>query len=219
MAKLVWDESGDRLYETGVFSCALYPKDAAGAYPKGVAWNGVTKITESPSGAESNPQYADSIQYLDLRSPEKFGFTIEAFTFPDEWAACDGAVLNTDGVLIGQQPRSSFGLAYKTYLGNDVENEGYGYKLHLVYDSKVAPSEKEYSTVNDSPEAMGMSWEAVATPVAITGYKPTAELVIDSTKADATKLAALEKTLFGDDTTGIPNLPLPNAVLTALKKL
>jgi len=221
MAKLVWDDVGKRLYETGVRNGVLYVRDANGAYPVGVAWNGLTAVTESPSGAEATPLYADDIKYLNLISAEEFGATIEAYTYPDEFAECDGSVVPVAGVQIGQQPRKTFGLAYRTVLGNDVDNEAYGYKLHLVYGAIAAPSEKAYATINDSPEAITFSWEVSTTPVAVPNLKPTASITIDSTKfaepAERTKLDALEEILFGsDDPAAEPRLPLPAEVLTLL---
>lgn len=211
MAALTWDETGKRFYETGVRKGVLYVQDNAGTYPNGVAWNGLTAVTESPSGADSNPLYADDIKYLDLRSAEEFGATIEAYTYPDEFAECDGTAELTDGVTIGQQARKSFGLCYRTVLGNDISNDAYGYKLHLIYGATAAPSEKGYQTVNDSPEAITFSWELTTTPVNVTGMKPTAIITIDSTKADPDKLAALEAILYGDENT-TARLPLPDEV-------
>lgn len=218
MAKLVWDKTGDRLYETGVKNGVLYIP-TAGVYSKGVAWNGLTAVTESPSGAEATPLYADDIKYLSLMSTEEFGATIEAYTYPDEFAACDGSAELADGVMIGQQKRSTFGLCYKTTIGNDTEGNDHGYKLHIIYGAQAAPSEKAYATINDSPEAITFSWEITTTPVNVTGAKPTASLVIDSTKADSSKLAALEDILYGKDGTGDqhtgatePRLPLPDEI-------
>ena len=199
MSKLTWDNTGERLYETGVKQAALYvQKD--GTYPKGVAWNGITAVTESPSGAEATPLYADDIKYLNLMSAEEFGATIEAYTYPDEFAECDGSASIATGVTIGQQKRKTFGLAYKTTLGNDVDSNDYGYKLHLVYGALAAPSEKAYATINDSPEAITFSWEVTTTPVSVSGdHKPTALVTIDSTKVEKKKLAELEVTLYGKD--------------------
>lgn len=211
MAALTWDETGKRLYETGVRKGVLYVMDNSGTYPEGVAWNGLTAVTESPSGADSNPLYADDIKYLDLRSAEEFGATIEAYTYPDEFAECDGTAELADGVTIGQQARKSFGLCYRTVLGNDISNDAYGYKLHLIYGATAAPSEKGYQTVNDSPEAITFSWELTTTPVNVTGMKPTAIITIDSTKADPDKLAALEAILYGGENT-TARLPLPDEV-------
>lgn len=222
MAKLVWDKTGDRLYETGVKNGVLYIP-TAGVYSKGVAWNGLTAVTESPSGAEATALYADDIKYLSLMSTEEFGATIEAYTYPDEFAACDGSAELADGVMIGQQKRSTFGLCYKTTIGNDTEGNDHGYKLHIIYGAQAAPSEKAYATINDSPEAITFSWEITTTPVNVTGAKPTASLVIDSIKADPSKLAALEEILYGKDGTGDqhtgavePRLPLPDEIKTLM---
>ena len=212
--KLSWDKSGERFYETGVKNGVLYVQNA-GAYPKGVAWNGLTAVTESPSGAEATPLYADDIKYLELTSEEEFGGTIEAYTYPDEFAECDGSAELAQGVKIGQQKRKAFGLVYKTTLGNDEDGNDHGYKLHLVYGCKAAPSEKAYATINDSPEAITFSWEFTTTPVAVAGHKPTAHIEIDSTKADSTCLAALEAKLFGTETDE-PQLPLPDEVKTLM---
>lgn len=211
MPKLVWDKTGERYYETGVKQGVLYPIDNKGTYPKGVAWNGLTNVTESPSGAEATALYADDIKYLNLISTEEFGGTIEAYTYPDEFAECDGSASLATGVYIGQQPRKTFGFSYRTTLGNDVDNNNYGYKLHLVYGALASPSEKAYATINDSPEAITFSWEFSTTPVNVTGFKPTACITIDSTKVDAEKLTALEKILYGDDETEA-RLPLPDEV-------
>ena len=213
MAKLVWDKTGDRLYETGVKNGVLYIP-TAGVYSKGVAWNGLTAVTESPSGAEATALYADDTKYLSLMSAEEFGATIEAYTYPDEFAACDGSAELADGVMIGQQKRSTFGLCYKTTIGNDTEGNDHGYKLHIIYGAMAAPSEKAYASINDSPEAITFSWEITTTPVNVTGAKPTASLVIDSTKADPSKLAALEDILYGKDgePANEPRLPLPDEI-------
>ena len=218
MSKLVWDKTGERLYETGVKQGVLYPQAAGGTYPKGVAWNGLTNITESPSGAEATALYADDIKYLNLVSAEEFGGTIEAYTYPDEFAECDGSAALTEGVFIGQQDRKTFGLCYRTTLGNDVDSNGHGYKLHLIYGALAAPSEKAYATINDSPEAITFSWEFKTTPVNVTGHKPTASLTIDSTKVSETKMAALEKVLYGDDSgeSATARLPLPDEVIQIL---
>ena len=215
MSKLVWDKTGERLYETGVKQGVLYPQAAGGTYPKGVAWNGLTNITESPSGAEATALYADDIKYLNLVSAEELGGTIEAYTYPDEFAECDGSAALTDGVFIGQQDRKTFGLCYRTTLGNDVDSNGHGYKLHLIYGALAAPSEKAYATINDSPEAITFSWEFKTTPVNVTGHKPTASLILDSTKVSETKMAALEKVLYGDGDTEA-RLPLPDEVVQIL---
>lgn len=213
MSKLVWDKTGERLYETGVKQGVLYPMDTKGTYPKGVAWNGLTNITESPSGAEATALYADDIKYLNLMSNEEFGGTIEAYTYPDEFAECDGSASLATGVYIGQQARKTFGFCYRTTLGNDVDSNAHGYKLHLVYGALASPSEKAYATINDSPEAITFSWEFSTTPVNVTGFKPTASITIDSTKVDAEKLAALEKVLYGDDAeNAVARLPLPDEV-------
>ena len=213
MAKLVWDKTGDRLYETGVKNGVLYIP-TAGVYSKGVAWNGLTAVTESPSGAEATALYADDTKYLSLMSAEEFGATIEAYTYPDEFAACDGSAELADGVMIGQQKRSTFGLCYKTTIGNDTEGNEHGYKLHIIYGALAKPSERAYATINDSPEAITFSWEITTTPVNVTGAKPTASLVIDSTKADPSKLAALEDILYGKDgePASEPRLPLPDEI-------
>ena len=218
MAKLTWDDTGNRLYETGVKQGVLYPVADNGGYGTGVAWNGLTAVTESPSGAEPTALYADDIKYLELMSNEEFGATIEAYTYPDEFAECDGSAELAEGVKIGQQPRKAFGLCYRTTLGNDVKGNDYGYKLHLVYGCKAAPSEKAYATINDSPEAITFSWEVTTTPVSVTGHKPTAHLEIDSTKVDPIKLAALEAILYGSATgdNATPRLPLPDEVLSTL---
>lgn len=214
MAKLVWDEIGSRYYETGVKNAVLYVQEA-GAYPKGVAWNGITAVTESPSGAEASPLYADDIKYLNLVSNEEFGASIEAYTYPDEFAQCDGSAALATGIMIGQQSRKTFGLAYKTTLGNDTEGNDYGYKLHLIYGALAAPSEKAYATINDSPEAITFSWEVTTTPVNVTGHKPTASVTIDSTKVDEEKLAALEAVLFGSESEEA-RLPLPDEIVTIM---
>ena len=214
MSKIVWDKTGERYYETGVKNGVLYVQDSGGTYPKGVAWNGLTAITESPSGAEATSLYADDMKYLNLTSAEEFGATIEAYTYPDEFAECDGSATLVEGVTIGQQTRKTFGLCYRTALGNDILNEAYGYKLHIIYGAKAAPSEKAYSTINDSPEAITFSWEVTTTPVNVTGAKATACLTIDSTKADPAKLAALEAILYGTDGEpgAEPRLPLPDEI-------
>lgn len=215
MSKLVWDQTGERLYETGVKMGVLYPQ-VAGAYPKGVAWNGLTAVTESPSGAEATPLYADDIKYLNLMSTEEFGATIEAYTYPEEFAECDGSASLADGVYIGQQARKTFGLCYRTVVGNDVDSNDHGYKLHLIYGALAAPSEKAYATINDSPEAITFSWEVTTTPVNVTGFKPTACVTIDSTKVDAAKLTALEAILYGSEDEE-PRLPLPDEIATLMK--
>ena len=217
MAKIEWDKTGERLYETGVKNGVLYVQEGS-TYGKGVAWNGLTAVTESPSGAEATPLYADDIKYLNLLSTEEFGATIEAYTYPDEFAACDGSAALADGVMIGQQARKTFGLCYRTTIGNDTNGNDYGYKLHIIYGALAAPSEKAYATINDSPEAITFSWEVTTTPVNVTGAKPTASITIDSTKADPTKLAALEDILYGKDGEpgNEPRLPLPDEIKTLM---
>lgn len=216
MPKLVWDQTGERLYETGVDRGVLYIPGPDGKYTNGYAWNGLTAVTESPSGAEPTPLYADNIKYLNLYSTEEFGATIEAYTYPDEFAQCDGSAEITAGVYIGQQDRKTFGLAYRTVLGNDTESNEHGYKLHLIYGAMAAPSEKGYTTINDSPEAITFSWEVTTTPVNVNGFKPTASITIDSTKANKEKLAALEDILYGKDSVE-PRLPLPDEIATLMQ--
>lgn len=210
MSKIVWDKSGERFYETGVRNGVLYVQEN-GTYPKGVAWNGLTAVTESPSGAEPSPLYADDIKYLNLLSTEEFAATVEAYTYPPEFEECDGSASIAVGVNIGQQKRKPFGMSYKTVLGNDEKNNSYGYKLHIIYGALAAPSEKAYASINDSPEAITFSWELSTTPVSVTGFDPTASITIDSTKANPEKLAALEKILYGDTDTE-PRLPLPDEI-------
>lgn len=209
--KLVWDQVSKRLYETGVSNGVLYPQNTQGLYPLGIVWNGLISVTESPSGAEATAIYADNIKYLNLLSAEEFAATIEAYTYPDEFAICDGSAEIATGVLVGQQKRGAFGLSYRTALGNDVEGSDYGYKLHLIYGAIAAPSEKGYQTINDSPEAITFSWEVSTTPVVVTGHKPTASLVIDSTKVPEANLKALEDILYGTEAAD-PRLPLPDEV-------
>ena len=217
MGKLKWDQIGERVYETGVSKGVLYPQ-ASGAYPTGVAWNGLTNVSESPSGAEATPLYADNIKYLNLLSSEQFGATIEAYTYPDEFAECNGEIALAEGVVAGQQKRKAFGMSYQTKIGND-EDPDAGYKIHLVYGALAAPSQKSYATINDSPEAITFSWEISTTPVEVPNMKPTAILTIDSTKVDSTKLTALEEILYGRDADAEhqiealePRLPLPEEV-------
>ena len=230
MSRLEWDKTGERFYETGVDHVVLYPTDATGAYAAGVAWNGVTAATESPSGAEANPQYADNIKYLNLISAEDYGMTLEALTYPDEFAVCDGSAEPVVGLTIGQQKRRQFGLAYRTRVGNDVAGDSLGYKLHIVYNCLAAPSERAYQTVNDSPEPAAFSWEITTTPVAINatdaegnGYNPTALLILDSTKIAKEKMAAVETLLYGtnavaDGEPGTdPKLPTPDEIINILK--
>lgn len=223
MSKIKWDETGKKMYETGVSQCVLYTLDKNGAYSGGVAWNGITAITENPSGAEANPLYADNIKYLNLMSKEEFGATVEAYTYPDEFMECDGSKELVAGVIAGQQSRKTFGLCYKTILGNDEDGEDHGYKLHIIYGAMAAPSEKGYSSVNDSPDAITFSWEITTTPVQVTGFKPTACITIDSTKVDATKLDTLLETLYGKDPATPEGadgtdatLPLPDAIKIVL---
>lgn len=210
MAKLVWDAIGEKRYETGVDHGVLYVQEG-GVYPKGVVWNGLTAVTESPGGAEATPLYADNIKYLNLMSAEEFNATIEAYTYPDEFAQCDGSAELVGGVMIGQQKRKTFGMCYRTTVGNDTDSNAYGYKLHIIYGALAAPSEKAYSTINDSPEAITFSWEVSTTPVPVTDHDPTASIVIDSTKADKTKLAALEAVLYGSAESEA-RLPLPDEI-------
>lgn len=219
MSKIIWDATSERLYETGVKNVVLYPLASTGAYDKGVAWNGVTAITESPSGAEATPLYADDIKYLELRSAEEFGATIEAYTYPDEFAACDGSAEVVPGLKIGQQARRAFGLSYRTTLGNDTEGSEYGYKIHVIYGATAAPSEKAYATINDSPEAITFSWEVTTTPVAVTGYKPTSYLEFDSTKLSEAQMKAVEDLLYGTDgeSSTEASLPLPDALIAAVQ--
>ena len=219
MSKLVWDQTGERYYETGVKMGVLYPQSASGTYPKGVVWNGLTAVTESPSGAEATPLYADDIKYLNLYSAEEFGATIEAYTYPDEFAECDGSAEVATGVTIGQQNRKAFGLCYRTTIGNDTDGNDHGYKLHIIYGAMASPSEKAYATINDSPEAITFSWEITTTPVSVSGFKPTASVTIDSTKVDGAKLKELEAILYGDNgssSAGEARLPLPDEIVTLI---
>lgn len=213
MSKLVWDQTGERFYETGVKNGVLYVQGENGTYPKGVAWNGLTAVTESPSGAETTALYADDIKYLNLLSNEEFGATIEAYTYPEEFAQCDGSASLGTGVSIGQQARKTFGLCYRTVVGNDIDGSDFGYKIHIIYGCLAAPSEKAYATINDSPEAITFSWEITTTPVNVEGFKPTASIVIDSTKVTPEKLTAFEKIIYGDTETEA-RLPLPDEVKT-----
>ena len=215
MSKLVWDQTGEREYETGVKNGVLYVQGEGGTYPKGVAWNGLISVTESPSGAEATALYADDIKYLSLMSNEEFGATIEAYMSPEEFDQCDGTASLATGVSIGQQKRKTFGMAYKTTIGNDVDGNDYGYKIHLIYGALAAPSEKAYSSINDSPEAMTLSWEVSTTPVTVDGFKPTATVVIDSTKVEPAKLAALEAILFGSEEKEA-RLPLPDEIVSII---
>jgi hypothetical protein len=213
MAPLTWDNVGERRYETGVDRGVLYLPDNTGDYTEGHAWNGLTTVTEKPSGADSHPQYADNIKYLNLIAAEQFGATIEAFTYPDEFAQCDGTAEPEPGIFLGQQGRRVFGLAYRSRIGNDLDGTDHGYKLHLVYGAQAAPSDKAFGTINDSPAAIAFSWDVATTPVQVAGYKPTALLTIDSTKVDAAKLSALEDILYGTVADN-PRLPLPDEVIT-----
>ena len=215
MAKLVWDNIGEHYYETGVRNGVLYIENQNDPYGKGVAWNGLISVSESPSGAEPTALWADDIKYLNLYSAEEFAATVEAYTYPDEFAECDGSAALVPGATIGQQNRKAFGLCYRTTLGNDTLGNDYGYKLHLIYGCKASPSEKAYSTINDSPEAITFSWELSTTPVAVAGFKPTASLTIDSTKVDATKLKTLEDVLYGAGNTEA-RMPLPDEIKTML---
>lgn len=217
MAKIVWDATGERLFETGVDHGVIYPQATGGTYPKGAAWNGLTAVTESPSGAEPTPLYADNIKYLTLMSVEEFAFTIEAYMYPDEFAECNGEGTLAKGVIIGQQKRKTFGLSYRSLIGNDVDGDSHGYKLHLVYGALAAPSEMARSTVNDTPEASAMSWECSTTPVSVANFKPTSHIVIDSTKAEPTKLKALEDILYGaTEESTEARLPLPDEVASLM---
>ena len=215
--RLKWDQTGEKTYETGVSNGVLYPQKSDGSYDHGVAWNGLSSVNESPSVAEPTKIYADNIAYLTLISAEEFGATVEAYTYPDEFAECDGSAEVADGVTVGQQDRKPFGMAYKTIVGNDTEKNAHGYKLHVIYGATAAPSEKSYGTVNDSPEAITFSWELSTTPVEVADYKPTASITIDSTKADKEKLKALEDILFGSEESEA-RLPLPDEIITLMKK-
>lgn len=215
MSRLTWDNTGERLFETGVKNGVLYPIQAGGKYTKGVAWNGLISVTESPSGAEATALYADDIKYVNLLSNEEFGATIEAYTYPDEFAECDGSGTLAEGVLLGQQQRKVFGLCYRTTIGNDVDGNDHGYKLHLVYGCLAAPSEKAYSTINDNPDAITFSWEVTTTPVNVTGFKPTSQITIDSTKVVKEKMTAIEALLYGSEEKE-PSLPLPDELAAVL---
>lgn len=226
MSRLTWDDTGKRLYETGTKMGVLYPQSDDGTYPKGVAWNGLMSVNENPSGAEGSALYANDAKYLELYSNEEFGFTIGAYTYPEEFAACDGSaeLASESGVYVGQQPRKAFGLTYRTVVGNDVKGYDYGYKLHLVYGAKASPSEKGYSSINDSPEAVEFSWECTTTPINIEGFKPAAHIEIDSTKIKPEKLKKIEDALYGTNTVGgsgagtEPKLLLPNEIVAILKE-
>ena len=216
MAKLVWDEVGSRFFETGVKNGVLFVQNEDGSYENGVVWNGLTAVTESPSGAEATPLYADDMKYVVLYSAEEFGATVEAYTYPEEFEACDGSVQLAEGVVIGQQKRKSFGLVYKTAVGNDVQGQDLGYKIHIIYGAKAAPSERAYATINDNPEAITFSWELSTVAVPVEGFRPTSTVVIDSTKVQAEQLALLEEALFGSETEE-SKLPLPNEIMEMLK--
>lgn len=227
MAKLVWDQVGERLYETGVKNGVVYPLSSNGDYPMGYAWNGLTSVSDSPSGADPNDFWADDMKYLSIRGREEFGFTINAYMYPDEFAVCDGTAEISDGVMVGQQVRKPFGFVYISAIGNDTDFDDHGYKIHIYYNATVSPSDKEYSTINDSPEPIEFSWEATSTPIKVEGVayadlKPVASITIDSTKVNATKLTALKNALFGTDAEGgtaatDPYLPLPGALLDMIK--
>lgn len=212
MSKLIWHQAGQKLYENGVDQGVLFVQSANGTYQSGVAWLGLTAVNQSPSGGDANPLYADNIKYLDLRSAEDFGATIEAYTYPDEFAVCDGSAEIAPGVMAGQQARRSFGFSYRTLIGNDTEGDAHGYKIHIIYNATVSPSEKSYGTVNDSPDAINFSWELTTTPIAVTGFKPTAHIEIDSTKVDSAKLTTLENLLYGTENAE-PTLPLPDRLV------
>lgn len=216
MARLIWDEVGQRFFETGVKNGVLYVQDNDGSYKNGVVWNGLTAVTESPSGAEETPLYADDVKYLTLRSAEEFGATVEAYTYPEEFEQCDGSAAIAAGVIIGQQARRAFGLCYRTSVGNDIQGQNFSYKLHLIYGCTVAPSEKSYSTINDNPEAITFSWELSTVPVPVDGFSPTASLVIDASKVDEGKMQLLEDALFGDESNEA-KLLLPNEIMEMLK--
>ena len=216
MARLIWDEVGQRFFETGVKNGVLYVQDNDGSYKNGVVWNGLTAVTESPSGAEETPLYADDVKYLTLRSAEEFGATVEAYTYPEEFEQCDGSASIANGVTIGQQARRAFGLCYRTSVGNDIQGQNFSYKLHLIYGCTVAPSEKSYSTINDNPEAITFSWELSTVPVPVDGFSPTASLVIDASKVDEGKMQLLEDALFGDEQNEA-KLLLPNEIMEMLK--
>lgn len=217
MAKLVWNEAGKRLYETGVDRGVLYVSNGNGGYEKGVVWNGLVSVNESPSGAEATPLYAGNIKYVELMSNEEFGASIEAYTYPEEFEQCDGSAELADGITIGQQPRKSFGLCYRTKIGNDTAGDDHGYKIHLIYGAKAAPTEKSYTTINDSPEAITFSWEITTTPIEVDGFKPTATLTIDSTKVAPETLEAIEKKLYGDSMAEA-TLPTPAEILAMIEE-
>lgn len=216
MAKLVFNNVGERLFETGVKNGVLYVMGDEGTYEKGVVWNGLTAVTESPSGADTTPLYADDVKYVVIYAAEEFGATVEAFTYPEEFEQCDGSAAISEGVTIGQQSRKSFGMCYKTSVGNDVQGQDFGYKIHIIYGAKAAPSEKSYSTINDSPEAVTFSWELSTVPVPVEGFNPTATMVIDSTRVPKEKMKKIEDKLYGTESEEA-TLPLPNELLALLK--
>lgn len=216
MAKLIFNNVGERLFETGVKNGVLYVMGDDGAYENGVVWNGLTAVTESPSGAETTPLYADDVKYVVIYAAEEFGATVEAYTYPEEFEQCDGSAAISEGITIGQQTRKSFGMCYKTSVGNDVQGQDYGYKIHIIYGAKAAPSEKSYSTINDSPEAVTFSWELSTVPVPVEGHNPTATMVIDSTRVPAEKMALIEAKLYGSEEAEA-TLPLPNEILDLIK--
>lgn len=216
MAKLIFNNVGERLFETGVKNGVLYVMGDDGAYENGVVWNGLTAVTETPSGAETTPLYADDVKYVVIYAAEEFGATVEAYTYPEEFEQCDGSAAISEGITIGQQTRKSFGMCYKTSVGNDVQGQDYGYKIHIIYGAKAAPSEKSYSTINDSPEAVTFSWELSTVPVPVEGHNPTATMVIDSTRVPAEKMALIEAKLYGSEDAEA-TLPLPNEILALIK--
>ena len=216
MAKLIFNNVGERLFETGVKNGVLYVMGADGTYENGVVWNGLTAVTESPSGAETTPLYADDVKYVVIYAAEEFGATVEAYTYPEEFEECDGSASIFEGITIGQQTRKSFGMCYKTSVGNDVQGQDFGYKIHIIYGAKAAPSEKSYSTINDSPEAVTFSWELSTVPVPVEGFNPTATMVIDSTRVPAEKMTLIEDKLYGTESTEA-TLPLPGELLALLK--
>lgn len=216
MAKLVFNNVGERLFETGVKNGVLYVMGDEGTYENGVVWNGLTAVTESPSGAETTPLYADDVKYVVIYAAEEFGATVEAYTYPEEFEQCDGSAAISEGITIGQQTRKSFGMCYKTSVGNDVQGQDYGYKIHIIYGAKAAPSEKSYSTINDSPEAVTFSWELSTVPVPVEGHNPTATMVIDSTRVPAEKMKLIEAKLYGSEESDA-TLPLPDEILALIK--
>lgn len=218
MSKLQWDKVGERLFETGVDRGVLFPMGKGGVYDKGTAWSGLTSINENPSGGEANPFYADNIKYLNIMAAEDFGFSIGAYTYPEEWEACDGSAEIAPGVTAGQQTRKVFGLSYRTLIGNDTEGQDYGYKIHLVYGAQASPTQRDHGTVNENPEPTDLSWDATTTPVEVPGAKPAAHLVINSTKTSAEKLATLEEILYGTEENE-SRLPMPAEIIELMKDL